>query len=165
MKQRLVKTVEVVAQSDNPNRRSQGLDLIEETVALEPEAELRPKLRDEAVKFLVLREVEAHEPELPTGRTHGLVFRSRPATGWPSCPRMTKSSLSGTWDGGTSRTHCLCASAAVLARAPPDSSVNEGSNGERTETGQGTAPGIKGESKCARLVSSAERPDGARTGL
>ena len=51
--------------------------MIRQTVALEPEAGLRPKLRDEAVKFLVLREVLAHEPELPTGRAHGLVFGPR----------------------------------------------------------------------------------------
>ena len=57
-----------------PTAAAEGLDLIRETVELEPEAELRPKLRDLAVKFLVLREVEAHDPELPTGRAHGLAF-------------------------------------------------------------------------------------------
>ena len=40
----------------------------------EPEPELRPKLRDKAVDFLVLREVETHVPELATGPAHGLVF-------------------------------------------------------------------------------------------
>ncbi len=57
-----------------PNRRSHGLELIGEAVALEPEAELRTKLRDWAVRFLVFREVEARVPELETGRAHGLVF-------------------------------------------------------------------------------------------
>ena len=41
---------------------------------LAPTPQLRAKLRDEAVKFLVLREVEAQMPELATGGTHGLVF-------------------------------------------------------------------------------------------
>ena len=60
--------------SGAPNRRSQGLDLIRQIVDLAPEPELRAKLRDEAVKFLVLREVQAHEPELQTGLARGLVF-------------------------------------------------------------------------------------------
>ena len=50
-----------------------GLELIRKAVALEPEPELRAQLRDEAVKFLVLRDVETR-PELATGRAHGLVF-------------------------------------------------------------------------------------------
>jgi eukaryotic-like serine/threonine-protein kinase len=71
VKLRLLKTVEVVAHSDHPNRRSEGLDIIRE---LAPEPSLRPRLRDEAVKFLVLREVEAQQPELRTGPARGLVF-------------------------------------------------------------------------------------------
>ncbi len=74
MIQRQVAMVELVGRSDLPNRRGKGLGAIRDTVALNPEPQLRPKLRDEAVKFLVLREVEAHEPELPTGRARGLVF-------------------------------------------------------------------------------------------
>ncbi len=42
-------------------------------MALEPEPELRPQLRDEAVKFLVLRDVETR-PELAASRASGLVF-------------------------------------------------------------------------------------------
>jgi len=63
-----------VGLSGAPNRRSRGLALIGEAAELQLEPEHRTRLRDEAVKFLVLREVEAHEPELPTGRAHGLVF-------------------------------------------------------------------------------------------
>ena len=45
-----------------------------QAVALKPEEpELRAQLRDVAVKFLVLRDVETG-PELPTGRARGLVF-------------------------------------------------------------------------------------------
>jgi eukaryotic-like serine/threonine-protein kinase len=74
MIQHQVAMVELVGRSDLPNRRREGLSVIRDTVALNPEPKLRPKLRDEAVKFLVLREVEAHDPELPTGRARGLVF-------------------------------------------------------------------------------------------
>jgi serine/threonine protein kinase/WD40 repeat protein len=74
MRHGLEKAVEVVALGGAPNRRSRGLDLIRQTVDLGPEPELRAKLRDEAVKFLVLREVQAHEPELQTGLARGLVF-------------------------------------------------------------------------------------------
>jgi len=74
MKEKLINAAEVVGLSGAPNRRSQGLKLIQEVVALDPEPGLRPKLRDKAVEFLVLREVETHEPELDTGRAHGLVF-------------------------------------------------------------------------------------------
>jgi WD40 repeat protein len=73
-KEKLLPIVELVGLSGTPNRRSHGLALIGEAAELEPEAELRSRLRDEAVKFLVLREVEAHQPELPTARAHGIVF-------------------------------------------------------------------------------------------
>jgi serine/threonine protein kinase/WD40 repeat protein len=73
-KDNLLSTIELVGLSGAPNRRSHGLELIAEAVALEPEDELRAKLRDWAVRFLVLREVESHQPELETGPAHGLVF-------------------------------------------------------------------------------------------
>ena len=72
MKKRLVSNIELIEKSDVPNRRSEGLALIREIV--DPEPAQRSKLRDLAMKFLVLREVEAHHPELPTGRSHGLAF-------------------------------------------------------------------------------------------
>jgi serine/threonine protein kinase/WD40 repeat protein len=70
----LLSTIELVGLSGAPNRRSHGLELIGEAVRLDPDDELRARLRDWAVRFLVLREVEAHRPELETGRAHGLVF-------------------------------------------------------------------------------------------
>ena len=72
MKKTLVSNIELIEKSDVPNRRSEGLALIREIV--DPEPDQRSKLRDLAMKFLVLREVEAHHPELPTGRSHGLAF-------------------------------------------------------------------------------------------
>ncbi len=63
----------IVGQTFNPNRRTVGLDFIRKAVALEPEPELRPQLRDEAVKFLVLRDVETR-PELAASRASSLVF-------------------------------------------------------------------------------------------
>jgi serine/threonine protein kinase/WD40 repeat protein len=73
-KEKLLSFVDLVGLSGAPNRRSHGLALIGEATELELEPELRAKLRDEAVKFLVLREVEAHQPELATGPARGLVF-------------------------------------------------------------------------------------------
>lgn len=63
----------IVGQTPNPDRRRVGLDFIRKAVALEPEPDLRPQLRDEAVKFLVLRDVETRS-ELGAGRASGLVF-------------------------------------------------------------------------------------------
>ena len=63
----------IVGQTPNPDRRRVGLDFIRKAVALEPEPELRPQLRDEAVKFLVLRDVETR-PELAASRASGLIF-------------------------------------------------------------------------------------------
>jgi len=73
MKKGFLQAAVMVGQSPVPNRRKYGLELISKAVALEPEPELRRQLRDEAVTFLVLRDVETG-PELATGRAHGLVF-------------------------------------------------------------------------------------------
>ncbi len=73
-KQNLRSTIELVGLSGTPNRRSHGLELVGEAAALEPDAALRGELRDWAVRFLVLREVEKSESELATGPAHGLVF-------------------------------------------------------------------------------------------
>jgi serine/threonine protein kinase/WD40 repeat protein len=75
MKEQLLQTAKFVASTEVPDRRSRGLELIRKAVApeLEPEPELRAQLRDVAVKFLVLRDVETR-PELATPRAHGLVF-------------------------------------------------------------------------------------------
>jgi serine/threonine protein kinase/WD40 repeat protein len=63
----------VVRLSNVPNRRARGLDLIKEAAALGPDPGLRAKLRDEAVEFLVLRDLEAR-PGFPTGRARGVAF-------------------------------------------------------------------------------------------
>ena len=140
MKGGLLKAIEVVGLSGAPTRRRQGLDLIRETVALGPEAELRPKLRDEAVKSLVLREVLAQEPELPTGRAHGLVFGPRgrrlavlseddeELSFWDVERRQRQSTLSLRFGTGTGPT-----SSEALS--------NEGATGNRNESVQGSALG------------------------
>ena len=76
--------------------------MIRQTVALEPEAGLRPKLRDEAVKFLVLREVLAHEPELPTGAPMDWFLVPEDAA-WLFCPKTTRSYHSGTSNDGSAK--------------------------------------------------------------
>jgi WD40 repeat protein len=67
-------TIELVGLSGAPNRRSNGLELIKEASTLETDPEHRTGLRDWAVKFLVLREIEPRGPELATGKAHGLMF-------------------------------------------------------------------------------------------
>jgi eukaryotic-like serine/threonine-protein kinase len=66
--------------SDLPNRRAKGLDLLrkvvdpEKAVELDQDAALTPaQLRDQAVEFLVLRDVEP-QPGFPTGSTRGIEF-------------------------------------------------------------------------------------------
>jgi WD40 repeat protein len=56
-----------------PDRRSQGLDHIRKAVELGIPRGERPEFRDEAVKFLVMRDVETRDP-LKTGRGNALVF-------------------------------------------------------------------------------------------
>ncbi len=69
----LARTAADVAISNVPNRREHGTNLIRKAVELGPESGLRDQLRDLAVNFLVLRDVET-KPELDTGRAHCLVF-------------------------------------------------------------------------------------------
>ncbi|MGO9597152.1 MAG: protein kinase domain-containing protein, partial [Isosphaeraceae bacterium] len=66
--------------SELPDRRAKGLDLLQRTVDPEKAVELGRRqplspaqLRDQAVEFLVLREVETR-PEIPTGPTRGIEF-------------------------------------------------------------------------------------------
>jgi len=73
-KENLRSTIELVGLSGAPSRRSQGIELVGKAASLDPRAQERTELRDWAVRFLVLREIEANKPELLTGRAHGLVF-------------------------------------------------------------------------------------------
>ena len=68
--------------SDLPNRRATGLDLLRKAAAADPDKAVEPdpgpeptpqELRDEAVEFLALRDVEPR-PEFPTGPCRGIEF-------------------------------------------------------------------------------------------
>ena len=66
--------------SELPDRRAKGLDLLqkitdpEKAVPLDQDPALSPaRLRDQAVEFLVLRDVQSR-PEFPTGPTRGIEF-------------------------------------------------------------------------------------------
>jgi serine/threonine protein kinase/WD40 repeat protein len=74
MRENLVSSIELVGLSVAPDRRSRSLKLIRQVVPLDPGSELRPRLRDEAVKSLALREAELRRPELAIGRARGLAF-------------------------------------------------------------------------------------------
>jgi serine/threonine protein kinase/WD40 repeat protein len=56
-----------------PNLREQGIAKLKEAVALGPNPPMRARLRDEAVRFLALRDVEARS-DLATGGVSALVF-------------------------------------------------------------------------------------------
>ncbi|HWE36439.1 MAG TPA: protein kinase [Isosphaeraceae bacterium] len=63
----------IVRQSALPGRRKLGLELMREAVKLDTDAALRAKLRDEAVGFLTLRDVEPRPP-LAAGPVRSLDF-------------------------------------------------------------------------------------------
>ena len=73
MRTQLWREASVVRLSNVPNRRANGLDLIRESAGMKPEPELQTKLRNEALEFLVARDVEARA-DLPTGKARAVTF-------------------------------------------------------------------------------------------
>lgn len=73
MRKNYFQTAQILETSDKPNRRAEGLDLIARAVKLGLSADEREVFRDEAVKFLVLRDVVTG-PRLATGPGVGLTF-------------------------------------------------------------------------------------------
>ncbi len=73
MRKQFLQTAQILESSDKPDRRGQGLDLIAEAVKLRLSPGQRADFRDEAVKFLVLRDVVTKDP-LATGHGNGLIF-------------------------------------------------------------------------------------------
>ncbi len=63
----------LIRSSTVSDRRKAGLGLLTEAARLGPDASLRVKLRDEAVEFLSVRDIEARPP-LNTGRAWGFAF-------------------------------------------------------------------------------------------
>ena len=61
-----------------PDLRKTGLARLKEAVALGPDSAMRAKLRDEAVEFLAIRDIEPRPP-ITTGKVGGLAFT--PETG------------------------------------------------------------------------------------
>lgn len=68
----------LVRHTNAPDRRAAGLALLKQSASLDPEPDLKAMLRDEAVEFLVLREIGPRD-ELPTGPSRDLVHN--PETG------------------------------------------------------------------------------------
>ena len=58
MRTRLLQSATLTRISNVPDRRAAGLGLIHDAANLRPEPDLRVKLRNEAVEFLVMRDVE-----------------------------------------------------------------------------------------------------------
>ena len=69
------KTAIAVRLSSDPNRRSTGLGLLHDAATMGPDPTLRVKLRDQAVSFLTMRDVEARPPISTADKPqHGLIF-------------------------------------------------------------------------------------------
>ncbi|MHB1556955.1 MAG: WD40 repeat domain-containing serine/threonine protein kinase [Isosphaeraceae bacterium] len=73
MRKNYLQTAQILEISDKPNRRAEGLDLIAEAVKLGLSPDEREAFRDEAVKFLVMRDVVTGA-RLATGPGTGLSF-------------------------------------------------------------------------------------------
>jgi serine/threonine protein kinase/WD40 repeat protein len=73
LRELLASRAEGVLHSNAPNRRVQGLDLLQQAARLGPDPALTLRLRDSAVEFLRLADVEAR-PGFVTGATRGLIF-------------------------------------------------------------------------------------------
>lgn len=73
MRQLLLSQAALVRASTVPNRRERGLSLVAQAARSGPDAALRAQLRDEAVQFLALRDIEARG-EFALGKTWGIAF-------------------------------------------------------------------------------------------
>ncbi len=61
--------------SQDANRRSTGLELLRQAAAMKPDPAIRIRLRDQALAFLSMRDVEARAPIPTSGKPqHGLIF-------------------------------------------------------------------------------------------
>jgi serine/threonine protein kinase/WD40 repeat protein len=73
LREGLLSQAALVRVSTVPDRRDRGLDLIGRAAALNPDADLRARLRAEAASFLSLRDLEKR-PLVASGRGSGLAF-------------------------------------------------------------------------------------------
>jgi eukaryotic-like serine/threonine-protein kinase len=144
MRKDYLQTAVIVGQTTNPDRRRVGLEFIRKAVALEPEPELRPQLRDEAVKFLVLPDVETR-PELASSRASSLVFgRAGHRLGVIS----EDNEELAFWNVVNNRrlaTFSLRGGPSSVS-GPPESAVTESLGNERAEPGPGAGPQLSADS-------------------
>jgi serine/threonine protein kinase/WD40 repeat protein len=136
--------------SDAPDRRGRGLELIGKAVNLGLPPEELPEFRDEAVKFLVLRDVTTHRPGLATGNGNSLVFGPQGHRLWFLSERGENLSLWDIEEGGRLMTlPLLIGSDPGPAGGDPEPAVPGASGGEPAEPGQGqgTAAGAGGQAR------------------
>jgi eukaryotic-like serine/threonine-protein kinase len=158
MKKDYLQTAVIVGQTTNPDRRRVGLEFIRKAVALEPEPELRPQLRDEAVKFLVLPDVETR-PELASSRASSLVFgRAGHRLGIIS----EDNEELAFWNVVNNRRLATFSlrGAPTSVSGPPESAVTESLGSDRAEPGPGAGPQMSVDSTRGRTGS----PAGTGTG-
>ncbi len=73
MREQLLSQAQFVRITRAPDRRKKGLEVIEKAVQLQPDPVMEAHLRDEAVEFLAVRDIEPR-PSLDSGKTRNLVF-------------------------------------------------------------------------------------------
>ncbi|WP_165070765.1 WD40 repeat domain-containing serine/threonine protein kinase [Paludisphaera rhizosphaerae] len=69
----LWRRAELVRRTETPDRRTVGLDLLKASASKGPDPEMKARLRDEAVEFLLLRDIEPRI-ELATGATRDVLL-------------------------------------------------------------------------------------------
>ncbi len=142
----LLVSAELVRKSNVPNRRIDGLKLIGESAALNPEPPMQTRLRNEAVEFLVMRDVEAR-PGFPTGRSRALAFVDEGSR----LVALTQSAQGGeslsVWDvAGRNRVDELTLRAPSASPLPDPAATPRPANGSGpgSSSGQGRLPRLRG---------------------
>lgn len=152
-----------VRSSSEPNRRATGLSRLKEAAALDPSPTLRRQLRDEAVEFLVLRDVE-RRPGFATDHARAIAFG---AGGARLAVLSEDGEEVGFWDFESrqpldaQRLRPEAAGANEVAEALPNVPVGKGGGGRR-RGGGGAPPWISLATAGTRLVVTLPGAQGFR---
>ena len=127
----LEKHAAAVLLSSAVNRRSDGLQLLSDAAKLGPDPAMRVKLRDQALGFRTIRDVQKR-PSIAATRPHGLVF----GDGGRRIAALTDDNELTIWavEGGT-----LVESGPTCPRPPPR---NQGPNAGQPKGAQGRPGGV-----------------------
>lgn len=154
-----LQNAQILESTAEPGRRGRGLDALQQAVDLGIPAEDRGEFCDEAVKFLVMRDVESR-PALATGSGSGLTFGPQGHRLWVLSRDGRDLSL---WDveRGRALMQLPLRGASAPAVDATEPAAATATSGERAESSQGAgaAPPAAGAS---RNRSTAGAPGGPR---